>query len=113
MTNTGFSGAFLTMADLRGADLTGARMTDADLRGADLRNANLRGAVLEGSDLGPVYIETKTTQTGNLRSPTRIEMANLENASCESVDFSQVDIGAGVLGQPKSKTKLKIAEPVT
>ncbi|EDP62678.1 pentapeptide repeat family protein [alpha proteobacterium BAL199] len=109
LNNVNFTGAFLTMADLRGADLSGARLIDVDLRGADLRGAILRGAVLEGSDLGPVDIATKAVDAGSLRTPTRIEYADFGGVSCESVDFGYVDVGQGILGQPKTKTSLKRA----
>ena len=45
------SDAYLSGADLRGADLSDAYLSGANLRGADLGGADLRGADLRGADL--------------------------------------------------------------
>ena len=50
------SGANLGGADLRSADLSGANLGGANLRSADLSGANLGGAYLSGANLGGAYL---------------------------------------------------------
>jgi len=61
LTGVNLRGADLTGADLRGADLSGAYLGGANLTGADLRGADLRGAYLtcanlRGADLRGAYL---------------------------------------------------------
>jgi hypothetical protein len=56
LTGANLTGAYLTGADLTGAYLRGANLTGADLRGAYLRGADLRGAYLRGADLRGAYL---------------------------------------------------------
>ena len=52
----GGSRAYLSCADLSGADLSRANLSGADLSGADLSRANLSGANLSGADLSGAYL---------------------------------------------------------
>ena len=50
MTRADFSGAVLSLSDLRG-NLTEADLSHADLSGADLSGANLTGAILTQANM--------------------------------------------------------------
>ena len=62
------SGANLRGADLRDANLSDAYLSGADLRGANLRGANLRDANLSGADLDKTYYQV--VRIGSRRGTT-------------------------------------------
>ena len=63
---TNLSGAYLSGADLRGADLSGAYLSDANLRGANLRDANLSDANLRGANLRDANLSGANLRGANL-----------------------------------------------
>ena len=92
LSGADLSGADLRGAYLRGADLSGAYLSDADLRGAylsgaDLRGADLRGAYLRGADLSNAYLSDAYLSGADLRG-AYLSGADLSNAYLRGADLS-------------------------
>ncbi|MCC6720537.1 MAG: pentapeptide repeat-containing protein, partial [Acetobacteraceae bacterium] len=75
-------GAYLSDADLSGANLRGADLSDADLSGADLSGANLRGADLRGAYLGDADLSGANLRGADLSG------ANLGDADLRGADLA-------------------------
>ncbi|MEM9835116.1 MAG: pentapeptide repeat-containing protein [Bacteroidota bacterium] len=76
-------GAYLGLADLRGAylggaDLSGANLRGAYLRGADLSGANLSGANLSGANLSGASLRRANLQGVNLFGTRYLTLAQLK-----------------------------------
>ncbi|EKN7033777.1 pentapeptide repeat-containing protein [Salmonella enterica] len=90
------SGADLFGADLRDANLRGAYLSDADLRGADLRGADLRGADLSDADLRDANLRGAYLSDADLRGAdlfgADLRDANLRGAYLSDADLSDADL---------------------
>ncbi len=73
--------AYLTRADLGGADCSRANFEDASLGGADFAHANLTGANLRGADLVDAYLFN-----------TNLTEANLGQAKIFGTTFGYIDL---------------------
>ena len=93
--------AYLSGANLRGANLSGADLCCADLCGADLRRADLCGANLSGADLCDAYL-----CGANLRG-AYLSGANLRGANLSGADLRRADLcGANLSGADLSGADL-------
>ena len=81
------SRAYLSGADLSGADLSGAYLSGADLRGADLSRAYLSGADLSRAYLRGAYLSGADLSGANL-SGANLSGANLSWANLSRADLS-------------------------
>ena len=80
-------GADLSGADLSGADLSGADLSRAYLSGTDLYRANLSGADLSGANLSRAYLSGANLSGANL-SGTDLSRADLSGADLSGADLS-------------------------
>ena len=85
------SKATLSGADLSKANLYGANLSGANLSGADLSKANLSGADLSRADLYETYLPK-----ANL-SETYLYEANLSGADLSKADLSKADLSKATL----------------
>ncbi len=83
--------AYLSGANLIGADLSGAQLVMADLSGAKLIGADLRGAQLMLANLSSADL------TGADLSGAELEMANLSYASLIAANLSDARLNSGNL----------------
>jgi hypothetical protein len=91
-----FTGAYVHLARLRGANLRGAKFNDArlvyavfrhsDLRGADLSNSNLHGADLRGADFRGADLHSASLHGADLRG------ADLRGADLHGADLNRTDL---------------------
>jgi hypothetical protein len=104
--------AFLTDADLRGADLSGANLTDAVLTRADLRGANLSGANLTDAVLTRANL-TRAKLVGTCLAGAYLVDANLTNADLRDADLRATELArADLAGANLVGTCLDPAAPV-
>jgi uncharacterized protein YjbI with pentapeptide repeats len=104
-------GAYLSGANLGGADLDGADLRGANLGGADLRYANLRGANLGGADLR--YADLRYANLGGAYLVgTNLDGADLDGANLSGANLSGANLSEEIL----TKTPIYISNllwPVT
>ena len=77
--------------DLNGANLRGAFLSDANLKGADLSDADLRGANLKGADLSDANLKGADLSDADLRG-ANLKGADLSDANLKGADLSDADL---------------------
>ncbi len=82
-------GEAVKIAYLSDANLRGANLRDANLSGANLRDANLRGAYLRDADLSDADLSGANLRGANL-SGAYLRDANLRGAYLRDADLSDV-----------------------
>ena len=102
-------GADLSGADLSRADLSGADLSRAYLSGTDLYRANLSGADLSGANLSRAYLSGANLSRANL-SGADLFGANLSGADLSGANLSGTDLSmADLSGADLSGASLKDA----
>jgi hypothetical protein len=91
LTGADLTGAYLTRAYLTGANLTRAYLTGANLTGADLTGADLTRAYLTGANLTRAYL------TGANLTGAYLTRANLTGADLARADLTGAYL-SGVIG---------------
>ena len=110
--------AYLSNADLRGADLIGADLRGAYLRGADLSGAHMRyaglsNAYLIGADLSGADLSNADLSNAYLRNVYLIG-ADLSNACLSGAYLSNADLrNAYLRGATVDKDALDIVLPIS
>jgi len=84
LSGADLSGAYLRGADLRDADLSGAYLRGADLSGADLSGADLRDADLSGADLRGADLPDHTFVIMGHKYPITITNGEYVRAGCQN-----------------------------
>ena len=96
LSDADLRGADVSHADLSGADLADADLSGADLSGADLRGAYLNGADLRGSDLSDADLSSANAKGANL-SDTNLSGAKLNEANLSGVNLSRANVSGADL----------------
>lgn len=100
--------AYLSSADLRGANLC-----EADLRGADLRGANLSEAYLCGANLRSANLHGANLSEANLREAD-LRVADLHGADLSSADLSEANLSMANLSRAdRFRLGQILTEPLT
>ena len=97
------SDAYLSGADLSGADLSDAYLSDADLSGADLSGADLSGAYLSGADLSRADLSRAYLSRADLSraylSRAYLSGADLSDAYLSRAYLSRADLSRADLSR--------------